>query len=304
MSKVQQARSNPKTGGQNDEQIQQLAGLVGIIFHSKHKPYVLQISTTSDFDRKKTNLFVILCGIVLTNAIVAEVIGVKIFAVAKVPGFPDAPLPLFSTFNMTAGVVLWPVVFIISDIINEYFGTAGVRKISIMTAVFIAYTFLALYVTTLLTPSQDWLNYNKTDPKGHPIDFDAAFNMVFKQGLNIIFGSLAAFLIGQLLDAQIFQLIRKVTGHKFLWLRATGSTLVSQLIDTYVVQIIAFYFFGNWSLQKVLTLGFNSYLFKFVVAIAVTPLLYLIHNLVDNYLGKATAEKMIEEAALISEENK
>ncbi len=262
----------------------------------------MQVSNFSD--RKKSNLFIILSGVVLTNAIIAEIIGVKIFTVSKIPGLPEAPIPFFTDFSMTAGVVLWPVVFVISDIINEYFGKAGVRKISFMTAGFIAYTFIALYIATRLTPSVDWLSYNKTDPKGNPIDIDGAFGMVFRQGLNIIVGSLTAFVVGQLLDAQVFHLIRKLTGNRFLWLRATGSTLVSQLIDTYVVLIIAFYFFGNWSLEKVLVLGFNSYLFKFVVAILVTPFLYLIHNIIDKYLGKGESEKMIEEAAIISESGK
>jgi hypothetical protein len=115
--------------------------------------------------------------------------------------------------------------------------------------------------------------------------------------MGIIFGSLVAFLLGQFLDVFIFQKLRKYTGSKMIWLRATGSTLVSQLLDSFVVLTIAFYFFGNWSLQQVIAVGIINYMYKFVVAIALTPLLYVGHFFIDRFLGKENADKMAEEAA-------
>ena len=122
---------------------------------------------------------------------------------------------------------------------------------------------------------------------------DVAFNKILGQGLRIIVGSLTAFLIGQLVDVFVFQKLRRATGNKRLWLRATGSTLVSQLIDSFVVLFIAFY--GVFATDQIIAIGITNYIYKFAVAILLTPLIYLGHYLIDNYLGK-------ENAALISEE--
>lgn len=253
------------------------------------------------FQSKKTNLFIILCGIFLTNAIVAEIIGVKIFSAEKTLGFAPAGWVFFEDyildFNLTAGAVIWPMVFITTDIINEYYGKTGVRKISFITALFIAYVFIVITIVTSLPPAGFWLEVNSTDPDGHPFNIDYAFNTIFRQGLGIIIGSLVAFLIGQLLDVFVFQKLRKLTGSNMIWLRATGSTLISQLIDSFAVLGIAFYIFGNWSLEQVIAVGIINYLYKFGVAILLTPLLYLGRALIDTYLGKEFAERMTWEAS-------
>jgi hypothetical protein len=128
-----------------------------------------------------------------------------------------------------------------------------------------------------------------------------AFKKIFTQGLGIIVGSLIAFLLGQLLDVFVFQRLRKLTGSRMIWLRATGSTLVSQLIDSFVVLGIAFYILApaesRWSIPQVLSVGTINYIYKFTVAIALTPLIYLGHYFIDRYLGKELADKMTEEAA-------
>ena len=118
-----------------------------------------------------------------------------------------------------------------------------------------------------------------------------AFEYVFGQGLWIIAGSLVAFLIGQIADVTVFQWIKRITGEKKLWLRATGSTLVSQLIDSFVVLFIAFYISGKMPLKLVIGIGIVNYIYKFIVAIVLTPLLYVIHNWIDRYLGHEVAEE-------------
>jgi len=240
-------------------------------------------------ERKRNHLYIVLAGIFLTNAILAEVIGVKIFSLEALLGLPPAHINILGStldFNLTAGVVIWPVVFITSDIINEYFGKAGVRKISWLAAIFITYSYVAIFSTTHLPPAQFWLEVNAglTPTKDYNIDF--AFGTIFRQGLGIIIGSITAFLIGQILDATVFHWLKSMTGEKYIWLRATGSTLVSQLIDSFVVLGIAFYAFGNWSLEQVIAVGIINYLYKGGVAIVLTPVLYLAHYLIDNYLGK------------------
>lgn len=249
---------------------------------------------------RKTNLFIILAAIFLTNAILAEIIGVKIFSGEKTLGFDPVQWTFFGEFvldfNLTAGAVIWPVVFITTDLINEYFGKKGVRKISFITAGLIAYVFVVISLVTALAPADFWLEVNASQPDGSAFDIHYAFNTIFRQGLGIIIGSLTAFLLGQLIDVYVFQKLRAITGPKMIWLRATGSTLVSQFIDSFVVLGIAFYVFGNWSLAQIAAVGLINYMYKFTVALALTPLLYAAHGLIDRYLGKDLAEKMTEEA--------
>ncbi len=250
---------------------------------------------------KRDTLFLVLGGIFITNAILAELIGVKIFSLEALLGMEPARISLFKgfvlDFNLTAGALIWPVVFISTDIINEYFGKKGVRKVTLLAATLIAYAFLVIFIVTSLTPAQFWLDINNTDPNGNPFNIDFAFQTVYLQGLGIIVGSLTAFLIGQFLDVYIFMKLRRLTGSKMIWLRATGSTLISQLLDSFVVLIIAFYLFGNWSFSQVIAVGMINYIYKFVVAIVLTPLLYVGHYIIDGYLGKENAVEMTEEAA-------
>ena len=251
--------------------------------------------------RRKTNLFIILSGVFLTNAIIAELIGVKIFSVEDTLGLPPAQIHLLGDFvldvNLAAGVVIWPVVFITTDIINEYYGKRGVRMISFFTVVCISYVFVVIYAVTALAPADFWLEVNSQDEAGNPFDIDFAFNKVYTQGLGIIIGSLVAFLVGQLLDVAVFHRLRRITGRGKIWLRATGSTLVSQLIDSYVVLFVAFYVFGNWSVEQVVAVGIVNYTYKFVVAILITPLLYVAHYLIDRYLGQELSKDMMNEAS-------
>ncbi|WP_239022807.1 queuosine precursor transporter [Pontibacter mangrovi] len=250
------------------------------------------------------NLFLVLSGIFIANALLAELIGVKIFSGEALLGLPGAQIPIAGQrldFNLTAGVIIWPVVFITTDIINEYFGKAGVKKVSIITVILILYAFLVISAVTGLPPAQFWLDVNSTDAQGRPFDINFAYNSVYRQGLGIIIGSVAAFLLSQFLDATVFHWLRHFTGSRKIWLRATGSTLVSQLIDSFVVLFIAFFLFGNWSMNQVLSVAAINYIYKFCIAILLTPLLYVAHALIDRYLGQQQAKWQIEEAAHESE---
>ncbi|MEO9967688.1 MAG: queuosine precursor transporter [Reichenbachiella sp.] len=260
---------------------------------------------TSAYLNKKTNLFLVLAGIFITSALLAEIVGVKIFSAETAIGMRPAQISLFGLyvldFNLTAGVILWPVVFITTDIINEYFGKAGVRKISFLTVGLISFAFIVIYIISNLPPADFWVGIYSQDPAGNPFDINYAFRAIFRQGLGIIVGSLVAFLIGQFLDVFIFQRLRRWTGPKMIWLRATGSTLISQLIDSFVVLFIAFYLLApdqaQWPFSQVLAVGSINYIYKFVVAIVLTPLIYLGHHLIDRYLGKENAELLTQEAA-------
>ena len=248
-------------------------------------------------DKKENKLFLLLGGFFIANALIAEFIGVKIFSLEKTLGIAPLSYSLFGeemSFNLTAGVVLWPVVFVMTDIINEYFGKRGVRFLSYLAVGLISFAFVMVYAAIHLAPADWWIENAKAD--GVP-NFQLAFAKIFGQGLWIIIGSLVAFLIGQLLDVLVFQRIKKITGEKHVWLRATGSTLVSQFVDSFVVLIIAFKLGADWSWALVLAVGFNNYFYKFFVAVVLTPIIYFAHWCIDKYLGNTLAEKMKKEAA-------
>jgi uncharacterized integral membrane protein (TIGR00697 family) len=250
---------------------------------------------------KSTKLFIILGGVFISSALIAEVIGVKIFSLEDTLGVRRANINIFGSsfsFHLTAGVLLWPVVFIMTDIINEYFGTRGVKFLSYLTIILISYAFLAFNGAILLSPSEYF------DIGNHIAKPNDAFNGIFGQGLWIIIGSMVAFFTGQLLDVFIFHKIKKYTGEKNIWLRATGSTLVSQLIDSFVVLFIAFYIGKRiqtgqgapWSLHQVMVGASGNYIYKFVMAIVLTPVIYWVHYLIERYLGKTLATEMKESA--------
>ena len=238
---------------------------------------------------KKSHLYLLLSVFFVGNAFLAELTGTKIFSVAKLldPLFAaNATPPLWlSSMNMSIGVLIWPLVFITSDIMNEYFGRNGVRKISFITALLIAYALVFLLLANAMPPATFWLENNQTAPDGNPFNINYAYQKVLGQGVNIIIGSLIAFLVSQLTDAYTFQFIKKLTHHRHLWLRATGSTVVSQVIDSFLIVFVAFFLLGNWSLNEVLQVATLQYLYKVGMAIVLTPVIYGMHWMIDRYLG-------------------
>ncbi|MCD0490128.1 queuosine precursor transporter [Pedobacter sp. MC2016-14] len=248
---------------------------------------------------KESRLLLVLAAFFVSNAVLSEFMGVKLFSVEGTLGFKEFDINLFGvphlSFVMSAGVLTWPLIFIMTDIINEYFGVKQVRFLSVLTSILIAYSFLVIWGAMGLTPAGFWVNQIIN---GAPINMNNAFSGIFGQGLWIIAGSIAAFIIGQFTDVFIFHWIKKMTGEKRLWLRATGSTLVSQFIDSFVVIFIAFYINPqyNYSWKMVAAIGLVNYTYKFVVAVLMTPILYLIHGVIDRYLGNDLSKKLTEMA--------
>lgn len=247
--------------------------------------------------QKSTKLFIILAGLFITHALIAEFIGGKIFSLEHTLGLTPHYFTLFGesnlSFDLTAGVLLWPIVFIMTDVVNEYYGPQGVRFLSILTVALILLAFVAAYIAIHLTPASWWPAVNAD--KGIP-DMQLAYAQIFGQGMWIIAGSVCAFMVGQLIDVSVFHKIKKITGEQKIWLRATGSTLISQLIDSVVVIFIAFKIGQGWSLPKVLAIACVGYMYKFVVALLSTPLIYMAHKLIDAYLGSQLAHSMKQQA--------
>ncbi len=247
-------------------------------------------------------LFILLAVFFTANTIVAEFIGSKIFSLEKLLGIAPLQIQLFGVqglgLNLTAGAILWPVVFIMTDIINEYYGPKAVKFLSYTAIGIVFYAFIMVYGAIGL-PANDWWQYQSglSNLDGQNItDMSLSFNKVMGQGLWIIVGSMVAFLVGQILDVAVFHKIKSMTGEKWIWLRATGSTLISQFIDSFVVLIIAFYIGADWDLTRVLAIGLVNYFYKFGMAILLTPMIYLGHHWIDSYLGEDVAHRMKREA--------
>lgn len=220
--------------------------------------------------QRRDLLFIVLTGIFVTNALLAELIGGKLIQVAG--------------FVMSLGVIQWPVVFITTDLVNEYFGIRGVRRLTFMTVGLIAYAFITLFACMQIPA---WEN--------SPVK-DEAFNMVFGQSMWIIVGSIVAFVVSQLIDVGVFWLFRAKTAGKHLWLRSTGSTVFSQLIDTFIVMGIGFYLPGKLGLVDYVSASSNNYIYKLAIAVSMTPIIYLAHWGIDLFLGKGESHRLIEDA--------
>ncbi len=222
-------------------------------------------------DDRAVRLFIVLAAVFCANAVLAEFIGVKIFALEDTLGIAPLEWNLFGqtgSLSFTAGTLLWPFVFVLTDTINEFFGKRGVRFISWLAVALVVYGFLF------------------------------AFAAIFGQGMWTIAGSVVAFLVGQLIDVSVFHRIREATGERWVWLRATGSTAISQLVDSFVVIYIAFVLGPQkWPTSLFLAVSTVNYAYKMLAAIALIPLLYLMRHGIRLYLGREREQALREEAA-------
>jgi uncharacterized integral membrane protein (TIGR00697 family) len=247
---------------------------------------------------KRAMLFFLLGAFLLTNAVVAELIGVKLFQLEDALGVEKANITLLGysglDFKLSTGVLSWPLVFLVTDLVNDYYGVRGVRFLTLVTAALIALVFPILWIAIEMPPDQGWWQTSSKDA-GVP-DMQAAFRAIFGQGMNIIIGSLTAFLVSQLVDAMVFRRLKRWTGEKNIWLRATGSTLVSQLVDSLCVVWVAFALFRGMPMAQATALALTSYAYKFLVAVLSTPLLYLGHGIVERWLGRELAQRMRSDA--------
>ena len=242
---------------------------------------------------KPTRLLLFFTAFFVANALIAECIGGKIFSLEKLFGFKPVNMTLFGeknlSFNLTCGVLLWPLEFVMTDIINEYYGPKAVRRISYIAVGLISYAFIMFYAAINVPGADFWFTTNVE--KGIPNNQDA-FTGIFGQGMWIIFGSITAFLVSQIVDVTVFHRIKKATGEKWVWLRATGSTVVSQLVDSFIVLFIAFKIGQGWSWKLVLAICLVNYIYKFTMAILLTPVIYFVEKRIENYFGPETTRQM------------
>lgn len=227
---------------------------------------------TEKINERRQWLFIFLVGLFVTNAVTAELISNKLIQIPVSFSFLGTKLGPFTTI---IGILPWPVVFILTDIMNEFYGQKSVRRVSWITAILIGYCFIIIGLSMQI-PAHEI--------PGSKLADNASYNKVFGQAQMVIVGSIVAFLVSQLLDAFVFDWIKRKTGNRFIWLRSTGSTLISQLIDSYIVLYIGFVLGGSLSFSEYMKIAPTNYILKMVIALSLTPLIYLGHFLVRRYL--------------------
>lgn len=227
-------------------------------------------------------LFVVCAAVFLTALVVAEATASKFFTAFELPFAINILGQEFTSVIMTAGVIAFPITFIVTDLMNEYFGKKGIKFVTLVGMVMIIFEFALLQIAMAVPTSSI-----------SPVP-DEAFNVVFGASGRIIFGSLVAYGIGQFADITIFHWLRKRTNGKHLWLRATGSTFGSQFLDTFIVLLVAFA--GQLSFQEIIAITLFNYGYKFIIAIVITPVIYAAHWVMDRYLGAEMASELIAQA--------
>lgn len=240
----------------------------------RHEPYELS---------RPQKLYVVCAAIFITALVIAEATAGKLFTLFDLPFSVVILGTRFDQVIMTAGVIAFPITFIITDLLNEYYGVKGIRFVTVLGMVMIIFEFAILQVAIAAPTSEI-----------SPVP-GAAFDVVFGATGRVIVGSLVAYIIGQLADITLFHWLRRLTQGRHLWLRATGSTFGSQFLDTFIVLTIAFY--GQLSFEAIIAITLFNYAYKFIIAVVITPIIYAAHWVMDAYLGKETAEELVLSAA-------
>lgn len=248
---------------------------------------------------KRETLLLALCGLFVGFFVTAELLGAKLWTFTLF-GIGPAQLGLGDSteFVASAGILAFPLTFVLTDIINEYFGRRIVR----------VFTWLAIGVNVILQPVVQVairvpaISFTQGVTAG---EIQGAYSLALGQTWAIVVASLVAFSIAQFVDASVFTWLRHKTGGKMLWLRSQGSTAVSQIIDTIVVIFLAFVIipsllggtgFIRMSVGQAANVALTNYIYKFAIAVGITPILYLAHAAVQGWLGRENAQRLVEAA--------
>ena len=210
---------------------------------------------------RKQHLYLWLAGLFVAALVTADLIGGKFFRVGSV--------------DLSVGMLAFPLTFVLTDVLNEFYGPQGARRVTYVGLGAAVFAFVVINVALALPTSPE-------SPLG-----DGQFRGVFGWSGRLYVASLTAYTVGQLLDIVVFTALRRRTGHRLLWLRATGSTLLSQLMDTLVVNFVLLA--GEKPPGFILTVARDSYVTKIVVALALTPLIYAAHAAVLRLTGPEAA---------------
>jgi uncharacterized integral membrane protein (TIGR00697 family) len=232
----------------------------------------------------RLNLFITLVAVFMTCLVVGDLVGGK--------------LTSFNLFGrewiFSVGQLAFPVTFILTDILNEFYGRKVVRRITFLAFFMVGLTFGIIYLSAAMpwasiTLAKDWNNVSPRE-----------FQIVFTQATQIQLASMVAFLISNLVDISVFFMLKRLTGNRMLWLRSTGSTAVSQLIDTIIISALVWG--TKVTFDVYVTIVLTSYVIKLGAAVVVTPVIYGLHELIEKRYGVEPAP--VEGANEVSEEER
>ncbi|HEY3236155.1 MAG TPA: queuosine precursor transporter [Polyangiaceae bacterium] len=215
----------------------------------------------------RSKLFIILSSIFSISLVVGDIIGGKLIQTA----------PWGQPVTLTVGMIPFPITFLLTDVINEFYGKRAARFVTIVgfSMALLAYLFIGISASIPIAPMT-------RDPGWKGVTEDA-FNNVFMSSRRMIAASLTAYLVSQFTDIAVFHALKERTGKRVLWLRASGSTAVSQLIDTVVINLLAWW--GVMSGKTILNIMLSSYGVKFLIAIGLTPVIYAVHAVLQRFLN-------------------
>ncbi len=221
-------------------------------------------------------LYVWLTAFSVACLLIADIVGIKLFHIAL-------PFKLFGRYDAiehTCGMITFPVTFLLTDLINEYYGAKGARRVTYIGLAMAAFVFLIMNLAQAMPYLDAPFNIKQE-----------SFDAVFGSAKLMYVASMSAYLVGQLADIAVFKAIKKSTGDRLVWLRATGSTVISQMLDSFVVSYIAFGIGKTLTGQKgadfseVLKIAATGYTLKFVLAVGITPLIYLGRGVLHRWFG-------------------
>jgi queuosine precursor transporter len=202
-------------------------------------------------------LYLGLVTLFVTTLLVADITAGKFFSLGHL--------------EVSVGVIPFPIAFLITDIVNEYYGRQGARWLTVFGVVALCVAYVLLVLARALPAGA-----HSPVPQGA---FDAVFGISYR-----FFGaSLLAYTVGQLTDIYAFHWYKRLTRSRHLWLRATGSTAISQVVDTTVVNAGAL--IGVLAPAAIVEVTIWSYLYKMAVAVALTPACYAAHRIITRRLG-------------------
>lgn len=206
---------------------------------------------------RRHQLYLVLVAVFVTSLLVADIVAGKFFEVGGL--------------EMSVGTVTFPIAFLLTDVVNEYYGKRGARLMTWIGMAMLVLGFGIITAARLLPVAHD-------SPIPQP-----AFDAVFGLSARLFGASIFAYLVSQALDIYTFAIVKRVTESRHLWLRAIGSTALSQVVDTVFVNFGAQ--LGNLPVDEIVQITIFSYAYKLAVAALLTPLCYLAHELITKRLG-------------------
>jgi len=209
--------------------------------------------------RTAFSIYLYLGALFITSLVVSNLIFQKFFywnPFGEVPIF-GAPL-----FEVSVGILPYPITFLITDLISEIFGKKRANQV-VVAGIFASFFSLLIVYTASVAPATDW----------SPVS-NEMFTAVFGNTIVAVFASMMAYLLAQFIDIQLYHFWKKLTKGKYLWLRNNFSTFSSQFVDTFTV-VLLLCSFGEIPWELFYGLVISGFAFKVFIALLDTPLLYL-----------------------------